>query len=259
MVNISFTLQDFEYFFLVLVRMSTFVAVAPYFSMSQVPRRVKAGIALSVSLLLWFVIPAETLVYETVIDYAGIVIKEAIVGLLIGFAASLCNYIILFAGRIIDMDMGFAMVNVFDPVTREQVSISGTLYNYLIMLCLLCSGMHTYVLRALVDSYQLIPIHKAVFNVQGLYQGMLEFLSDYVIIGFRICLPIFMAIMVLNVVLGVLAKVAPQMNMFVVGMQLKILVGLAVMFLAVYLLPSISNFIFSETKKMLVTFIENMY
>lgn len=259
MVNISFTLQDFEYFFLILVRMSAFIAVAPYFSMSQVPTKVKVGIAFSVSMLLWFMVPEGTIVYETVIDYAVIVLKEAVVGLLIGFAASLCNYIILFAGRIIDMDMGFAMVNVFDPVTKEQVSISGTLYNYLIMLCLLCSGMHTYVLRALIDSYQLIPINEAVFNINGLYQGMLEFLSDYVIIGFRICLPIFMSIMVLNVVLGVLAKVAPQMNMFVVGMQLKILTGLVVMFVTVYLLPSISNFIFSETKKMLVTFIENMY
>ncbi len=259
MVNISFTLQDFEYFFLILVRMSAFIAVAPYFSMSQVPTKVKVGIAFSVSMLLWFMVPEGTIVYETVIDYAVIVLKEAVVGLLIGFGASLCNYIILFAGRIIDMDMGFAMVNVFDPVTKEQVSISGTLYNYLIMLCLLCSGMHTYVLRALIDSYQLIPINEAVFNINGLYQGMLEFLSDYVIIGFRICLPIFMSIMVLNVVLGVLAKVAPQMNMFVVGMQLKILTGLVVMFVTVYLLPSISNFIFSETKKMLVTFIESMY
>ena len=157
------------------------------------------------------------------------------------------------------MDMGFSMVNVFDPVTKEQVSISGTLYNYLVMLCLLCSGLHTYVLRALIDSYQVIPINEAVFNLNGLYQGMVEFLGDYVIIGFRICLPIFMSIMVLNVVLGVLAKVAPQMNMFVIGMQLKILVGLVVMFVTVYLLPSISNFIYSETKKMLVTFIENMY
>lgn len=259
MVNINFTLQDFEYFFLILVRISAFVAVAPYFSASQVPRRVKSGVALTIAILLWFMVPGNEIVYETVIDYAGIVVKEAIVGLIIGFAANLSNYIILFSGRIIDMDMGFSMVNVFDPVTREQVSISGTLYNYLIMLCLLCSGMHTYVLRALIDSYQLIPINGAVFNMNGLYQGMLEFLSDYVIIGFRICLPVFMTIMVLNVVLGVLAKVAPQMNMFVVGMQLKILTGLVVMFVTVYLLPSISNFIFSETKKMLVTFIENMY
>lgn len=259
MVNINFTLKDFEYFFLIFVRISAFVAVAPYFSSSQVPRKIKAGISLAIAMLLWFMVPSNEIVYETVIEYATIVVKEACVGLIIGFAANLSNYIILFSGRIIDMDMGFSMVNVFDPVTKEQVSISGTLYNYLIMLCLLCSGMHTYVLRALVDSYQLIPINGAIFNVNGLYQGMLEFLADYVIIGFRICLPIFMSIMVLNVVLGVLAKVAPQMNMFVVGMQLKILTGLAVMFVTVYLLPSISNFIFSETKKMLVTFIENMY
>lgn len=259
MVNINFTLQDFEHFFLILVRISMFIAVAPYFSMTHVPRKVKTGLSLAVSVLLWFSIPREVMEYETVIDYAVIVVKEAVVGLLIGFSAAICNYIILFAGRIIDMDMGFAMVNIFDPVTKDQVSVSGTLYNYLVMLCLLCSGMHTYILRALIDSYQLIPINKAVFNVNGLYHGMLEFLSDYVVIGFRICLPIFMALMILNVVLGVLAKVAPQMNMFVVGMQLKILTGLIIMFLTVYLLPSISNFIFNETKKMLVTFIENMY
>lgn len=259
MVNFSFTLQDFEHFFLILVRISAFVAIAPYFSMSQVPRKVKTGLSLAISLLLWFAIPKQTLVYETVIDYAVIVVKEALVGIVIGFSSSICNNIILFAGKMIDMDMGFAMVNVFDPVTKDQVSVSGTFYNYAVMLCLLCSGMHTYILRAFIDSYQLIPINAAVFDVNGIYHGMLEFLSDYVVIGFRIYLPIFMSIMILNVVLGVLAKVAPQMNMFVVGMQLKVLTGLIVMFLIVYLLPDISNFIFIETKKMMVTFIGNLY
>lgn len=259
MVTFNFTLQDFEHFFLILVRISTFVAVAPYFSMSQVPRRVKAGLALAISLLLWFTVPKQVLEYETVIDYAAIVMKEAVVGIILGFSANICNYIILFAGRMIDMDMGFAMVNIFDPVTKDQVSISGTFYNYAVMLCLLCSGMHTYVLRAFIDSYELIPINGAIFNMNGLYHSLLQFLSDYVVIGFRIFLPIFMSIMVLNVVLGVLAKVAPQMNMFVVGMQLKILTGLSVMFLTVYLLPDISNFIFIETKKMMVTFIGNLY
>ena len=123
MINFNFTLQDLEYFILILVRISTFIAVAPYFSMSQVPRKVKSGLSLAVSVMLWFVIPRESLEYATVI-------KEAIVGLLIGFSASICNYIILFAGRIIDMDMGFAMVNIFDPVTKDQVSVSGNLYNY---------------------------------------------------------------------------------------------------------------------------------
>ncbi len=259
MVSLGFTLKDFEYFFLILVRISAFIAVAPFFSMSSVPNKVKAGISFAVALLLWFCVPYMEVEYATTIDYAGIVIKEAIAGLLIGFSASICNYIILFAGHLIDTDMGFAMVSVFDPVTKNQVSISGTFYNYMIMLCLLCSGMHTYILRALIDSYTLIPINMELFDINGLYNNMLEFLGDYVVIGFRIFLPVFMALMILNVVLGVLAKVAPQMNMFVVGMQLKILTGLLVMFVTVYLLPDISGFIFEETKKMMVTFLGNMY
>ena len=259
MVNYSFTLQDFEYFFLILVRISAFIAVAPFFSMSQVPRKVKTGISFAVSMLLWFLVPTEGLKYETVAEYGAIVFREAIVGLMIGFSASISSYIINFAGKMIDMDMGFSMVNIFDPVTKEQVSISGTLYNYLVMMCLLCSGMHTYVLRAFIDVYTLVPINKAEFDLSGMYKSVLVFLADYMIIGFRIYLPVFMAIMIMNVVLGVLAKVAPQMNMFVVGMQLKILMGLLILFLTVYLLPDISNFIFNETKKMMVTFIENLY
>ena len=88
---------------------------------------------------------------------------------------------------------------------------------------------------------------------------MTKYITDSFVIGFRIFLPFFAVIMILNCILGIMAKVAPQMNMFSIGMELKIITGLVVMFLTVYLLPDISNFIFNETKKMLVTFIENMY
>ena len=64
--------------------------------------------------------------------------------------------------------------------------------------------------------------------------------------------------MILNCILGILAKVAPQMNMFAVGMQLKVMVGLAVIFLTVTLLPDIANFIFIEMKTMIVSFVEGM-
>ena len=65
--------------------------------------------------------------------------------------------------------------------------------------------------------------------------------------------------MILNCILGILAKVAPQMNMFAVGMQIKILVGFGVLFLTISLLPGIASFIFTEMKKMMVLFIEGMY
>ena len=75
------------------------------------------------------------------------------------------------------------------------------------------------------------------------------FLGDYISIGFQICLPVFAVMLLLNAVLGILAKVSPQMNMFAVGMQLKVLVGLCVLFFTTGMIPAVSNVIFTEMKK----------
>ncbi|MBR5789528.1 MAG: flagellar biosynthetic protein FliR, partial [Lachnospiraceae bacterium] len=91
-------------------------------------------------------------------------------------------------------------------------------------------------------------------DMDHLFASMTRFMMDTFIIAFRIFLPIFAVIMILNVILGILAKVAPQMNMFAVGMQIKLLVGLLVMFVTVFMLPDVANFIFKETKNMVVLF-----
>ena len=85
--------------------------------------------------------------------------------------------------------------------------------------------------------------------------AMLEFLTDYIVIGFRIVLPVFCVILLMNAVLGVLAKVSPQMNMFSVGIQLKIIAGLAVMLLTTGMLSGMSDLIFREMQKMMSSFV----
>ena len=87
---------------------------------------------------------------------------------------------------------------------------------------------------------------------------MIKYMCESCVIGFRIFLPFFACIMILNCVLGIMAKVAPQMNMFAVGMQLKVLVGLGALFLTVGMLPGIADFIFTEMKTMVVAFVEGM-
>ena len=84
-------------------------------------------------------------------------------------------------------------------------------------------------------------------------------MTDMFVIAFRIVLPVFACIMILNCILGIMAKVAPQMNMFAVGMQMKVMVGLTVLFITVTLLPGIADFIFTEMKRMIVSMIEGMY
>ena len=260
MINYEFTLYTFEYFLMILVRVASFTFVAPFFGMNNSPGRVKIGLSVFVALILYQVIlPKESLEYAGTIEFAIIVLREGITGLLIGFAANICNSIIVFSGKIIDMEIGLAMANIYDPTTRTQSGLTGTMYNYFIMLLLVITDMHHYILRALIDTYQLIPINGSVFDWEHLMGTMTMYIADLMVIGFRIVLPIFATSMILNCILGVMAKVAPQMNMFAVGMQLKVLVGFSILFVTIILLPDISNFIFREMKRMIVSVVEGMY
>lgn len=85
---------------------------------------------------------------------------------------------------------------------------------------------------------------------------MLQFMRDYFLIAFRIVLPLYGTMLLVNVVLGIMAKVAPQMNMFVVGIQLKILFGLAILMLMIFMLPGVTDFIVGEMKDMFRAVVE---
>lgn len=259
MVNLSFSLATFEYFLMILVRVASFVSVAPFFGMNNTPNRVKAGFSMVVAFLLYQVLPGSELDYEGVFGFAVIIVREGITGLLIGFAANICNSIILLAGNMIDMEIGLSMATEYDPMMRTQVNITGQLYHYFLLLLLIVTDMHHYILRALVDAYELIPINGQNFHWDHMAESFLRYMTDMFVIAFRIILPVFAVMMILNCILGIMAKVAPQMNMFAVGMQLKILTGFLVLFLTVRLLPNISGFVFDEMKRVMVLFIEGMY
>lgn len=259
MVNYSFSLVTFEYFLLIMVRIASFVFAAPFFNTPNTPGRVKIGFAVFVSLLLFGVLPQPELAYTDVIGFGVIAVKEGITGLLIGFAASICNSIVLLSGNIIDLQMGLSMATEFDPITQTQSPITGNLYNYFVMLLLIISGMHRFIIQAVVDSYTLIPVNGQNFAWDSLLAAMVNYMTDAMVLGFRIALPVFACIMILNCILGIMAKVAPQMNMFSVGMQIKILVGFAVLYLTIQLLPYISEWVFTEMRRMIVSVVEGMH
>lgn len=259
MTEFSFTLHDLEYFLLIFTRVSCFVYIAPFFSMSNTPARVRVGISFFTAMLLYEVVtPADAAAYESVMEYALIVMKEALTGLLLGFGTNICTSVVNFTGSIIDMETGLSMVTLMDPTTKQSSSITGIYYQYFVMLLLIATGLYRYLLGALSDSFELIPVNGAVFHSDMLLDSMAKFLSEYIMIGFRICLPVFCVILLLNAILGILAKVSPQLNMFSVGIQLKILVGLSVLFLTTSMLPGAANFIFIEMKRMIVSFVGGM-
>lgn len=253
----DFTIERLEFYLLIIVRISAFVAVAPFYSLSSVPQRVKAGLAVFLGLMMVSMVPYTPLEYYGVIGYAMLVMEEAIAGLLIGYVAQLCTYIISFSGHLIDMEIGFSMVSELDPSTKIQTTITGNFYSYMVMFMLMITNMYYYILSALFDSFRLIPIGEVLLK-RNLYEIMAAFMGDYFVIGFRIVLPIFAATLLINIVLGILAKVAPQMNMFVIGMQLKVFVGLFILWVIVETIPTISDFIFTEMRSMMNDIIRAM-
>lgn len=256
-VEISFSQANLEYYLLILVRMASFIYIAPFFGQNNVPQKVKIGLSLFLAFIVYSIMPKELLSYETTLGYAELVIKESIAGLLIGFSAYICNTIILFVGKLIDMQIGLAMANLFDPVTKSQVSITGSLYQYILLLLLITSGMYGFLLSAIVDSFSIIPIGGMKLT-EALMNNMIGFVGDYFLIGFRINLPIFAIILILDCAMGIMTKIASQIHMFSVGMQIKILGGFLVLFLTVFLLPDIANFIFTNMQEMVAVTIRGM-
>lgn len=259
MFNATYSLQTFEYFLLVLVRIAACIFAAPFFNTKGVPTKTKIGVAGCIAIMLTGVLPEQNLAYTGIMEYGVIVIKEGITGLLIGYSASICNSIVLFAGSLIDMQIGLSMAQEFNPMTMMNESITGNLYNYMVMLMLLASNMYHYVIRAVCESYQLLPINRQVFQWDHLLEGIASYMAALVMIGFRITLPVFACMMLVNCVLGILAKVSPQMNMFSVGIQIKVLVGLSILFLAFMLLDSVADNIAQEMKRLVVYMIKGMY
>ena len=258
MINYTFSLLTFEYYLLVLVRIASFVAVAPFFGLNSVPTRVKAGFSAILAILVVQVVPG-TLAYEGMLEYGIIAVKEAITGLTLGMMANACSYIIGFAGHMIDMQVGLSMAQEYNPLTKTQESITGNMYYYAIMLLLLISDLYHYLIRAVADSFTLIPVNAQFFQWEYLADTVVTLVADMLIIGFRIMLPVFACCMVMNCILGIMAKVAPQMNMFAVGVQIKIIVGYAILVVTVFLLPRAAAMIGDEVKLMLRMVVKGMY
>ena len=259
MIDFSFPASELEYFLLVLTRISLFVYIAPFFSINSVPNRVKIAFSVFLSFLIYNItFPHEVPEYETLLQYSIIVLREATTGILLGFGASVSTSVVNFAGRIVDMEIGMSMASVMDPTTRENTTITGVLYQYGFMLILVCTGFYRYLISALAESYTLIPVGMAAFDLDAINTTLLRFMSEYMLLGFRIALPVVATIMMLNAVLAILAKVAPQMNMFAVGMQLKVMTGFIILFLTIGMMPTISDMILNLIKSMVKSFAEAM-
>ena len=239
----------FYVFFVIFLRVTSFYFAAPVFGGAGVPPHTKIGLGLLTSIVLLFAVEMENFhLPGTMAEFALLAVVEILVGLLLGYAVSLLFAGLQFAGMMMGYQMGFAVANVLDPTSREQVSILGHfLFIFGILYFLTLDGHHL-LIRGLADSFVLAPpmglglTGDTVTVVVRMFTGMFS-------LGLYIALPVIGTLFLIDVTLGIVAKTVPQMNVFIIGLPLKSLVGLFMLFVTFGL---ISVFISSEVGKLAV-------
>ncbi|MDV2885259.1 flagellar biosynthetic protein FliR [Alkalihalophilus pseudofirmus] len=213
-------------FLLVFVRVLAFFSVLPIYGHRSIPTTHKIGLALMLSWIMIFTLDTP----EVLIDatFFLLVIKEILVGLSVGLIAMILLYAVQVAGGFIDFNMGFMIANVVDPQTGAQSPlIGGYLYTFALLFLLAVNGHHL-LLDGIFYSYQFVPMDQVFlpFGQENIVHYIATTFNAMFIIAFQMAFPIVGSLFLVDVALGMVSRAVPQMNVFVVGMPLKILVGL---------------------------------
>lgn len=226
-------LNGIDVFLLVFVRMTGLFVISPIFGRRNIPTYIKAGFAFLTALILINTIKLDKLdFYNNMYEYTFLVFKEFIIGIILGYVSYLIFTAIFIAGQLIDMQVGFGMVNVVDPVSNIQISITSNFYFIISMLVLLAVNGHHIIIKALFDSFKYIPVGGAVFN-EVLLNDIVRVFGYVFLVSFKISAPVVAAILITDIALGVISKSIPQLNVFAVGIPAKIILGVLVMVVTV--------------------------
>ncbi|WP_027390007.1 flagellar biosynthetic protein FliR [Chrysiogenes arsenatis] len=236
------SIEEIYIFVLALIRTFALLAAVPVIGSEQVPATVKTGLSLLLVILTFSSIPRESVVIAPdLLTLLFIILKEVLLGAAIGFAGRFVFAIVMFAGHIIGFQVGLSMSNVLDPTTNIQVPIIGQILNIFAMILFLEFNAHHWVLFGLFESYRTLPLGELSLERLGPLSIVFgELVRQIFVLGFQISAPIMVIIMIKHATMGIIGKMAPQINLLTVGIPIQIFLGIVVL---VILLPSIRYFL----------------
>lgn len=224
---------------MVMARITAFFAVLPIFSWTALPRIVRAGIALSVTVFFLYARPVGLLAGEVHwMTMASMVVQEVAWGLAFGLVLRLVFVAVEQGGRMAERQMGTADAGVIDPVTGQQGQALGTFFEITFTLLFLTAGGHHLFLRFLDGTFDAFPLGSTP-DTAAMARGLLAAGSAMLSFGLQLAAPMLAAFLLLAVVLAILARILPEMNMLMASFPLRVGLGL---FIAAAVLPTLHAF-----------------
>jgi flagellar biosynthetic protein FliR len=247
MISISIPLLQLQMFFLIFFRVAAILLSMPIINGNSIPVLFKFALALGASIVLFplldlKVFPALTNLSSFVVGAIG----EILLGVIIGMAVNLIFVGLQIAGQLSGYQMGMALAEVIDPADGEQIPLLAQFFQIFAFLIFLTVNAHHWFLRALADSFHLVP--PLGFKLSGsLIEQLMRVAGNMFVIAIKVGAPVIAALLLTTIALGLIARTVPQMNVFFVAMPLKIMIGL--MFVG-FSLPYLSSFLNAMFRKL---------
>jgi flagellar biosynthetic protein FliR len=227
---LDFFVENFQIFLLILMRMFGMFVVAPFFSSGVIPFRIRAVMAVYVTACIFPVIAGSMGgIPENMYSYALLVVSEVMIGITIGFFVSIIFASFQLAARFFSFQMALGIAEVIDPFSQVGITLIGQLWTIMgIMIFIAINGPHMLVM-ATYDSYARVHLLNILRDGTVMYRAMLGAFGSMFLVALKLAFPILTTLFLLAVTLGLLAKAAPQMNIFMLGFPVQIGVGFIVM------------------------------
>lgn len=250
-----------DYFILILLRVGGLVIGSPIFGRVNIPQRVKVCLVVAVSYLFFTIFPQTApLQYTTLLGFLLVCAGEVLLGLALAFVTNIFFSLTAFtAGQLIDMQVGYGIVNVYDIQNNTQAPVMGNVLNLMLLMVFFAVNGHLRLIDILYMTVESMPVGTLVFS-PAIGFTALEVFAKAFLLGIMMALPIVASGLTLEILLGVIMRLVPQIHMFVVGVPLKMLVGLSVFAATLPVFGGFSSRIFSEMftgiEKMFAQFVE---
>jgi len=238
------TAQQLPTFLLVFFRLLALLMIMPIFGYSSVIRPVRLALTLILAILVLPLVTRNPVSLHSFPQLLLMIAKEILIGLMIGFGARLIFEALTTAGRYVSQQMGLAMANVLDPASQQQLPIIGQFWFLLFVVFIFSAGGHHFLVRVMTQHFSLIPVTGGQFPAR-LGRNLIHGGSMMFVQAVKIAAPVLIFMLVVDASLALVARVMPQMNIFIVSLPLKLGAGMFALISSLHIFQIIFSGFFS--------------
>ncbi len=239
--------ENFLLFALIIMRISGAIFLNPVFGRTSIPNTFKTGLVLVLSFTVYPLVPASDIVATNSIMFAVLALKEFFVGYFLGFIMSIYEMVSTFSGTVMDAQMGLSMASVYDPQTGVQTALTGRILQLYFLLLFFAVDGHLAFIKIVATSYTVLPYGNFSIGDDVMWAVIMMF-TECVFLAVKLAFPIIGFEFLVEVGIGLMMRIIPQVNLFILSIQLRIIVGMVILGLLIspigdYLLDTIAQMI----------------